>query len=322
MFIEQGHTFGKLTDFHGRRIDYLRLSITDLCNLRCFYCMPDAGVKKIAHKDVLRYEEFLEIVQVAASLGIRKVRLTGGEPLIKRGAVKMVREINALPGIETVVMTTNGTRLEKYAQVLKEAGLKRINISLDSLDPETYRAITRCGDLPAVLRGIDAARDQGFPIKINTVLVEGFNEGELERFISFASEKDLEVRFIEQMSFESEQPYVSQDTVIETLSHHHTVNELEGEESPHVRLFDCDGTKIGFISPRSRPFCSGCNKLRLMPNGQLRACLASPDAVDMRSIVRRPHTELEITRGFRQAVKLKPEAGPWTARSEMWRVGG
>lgn len=313
---------GKLTDCHGRRIDYLRLSITDLCNLRCFYCMPGDGVEKLPHSDVLRYEEFLEVVRVAATLGVHKVRITGGEPLIKRGAVKMVREISRLPGIATVVMTTNGTRLEKYAAVLKQAGLARVNVSLDSLDPETYRSITRKGDLNTVLRGIDAALSEGFRVKINTVLVNGFNDRELERFVTYASERGLEVRFIEQMSFETEEPYVSQDDILSSLARNHTLSELGGGNSPHVRLFDCDGMKIGFISPRSRPFCSGCNKLRLMPNGRLRACLASSASVDMRTILRRPHTDMDIARAIRQAVKLKPETGPWTAQSEMWRVGG
>jgi cyclic pyranopterin phosphate synthase len=312
-----------MIDPHGRRINYLRLSITDLCNLRCFYCMPRKGVEKLPHDEILRYEEFNEAVRAAVSLGVSKVRITGGEPLIKRGAVKLVREIAALEGVRTVAMTTNGTRLEKYVDVLYEAGLERINVSLDSLDPEVYRRITRGGDLNAVLRGIDRALARGFPIKLNIVLVEGWNLGEIERFVEFALARSVEVRFIERMSFEDDDPFVAQDEVVARLAERHEVAELPLEGgSPHVRLFDCDGARLGFISPRSHPFCAGCNKLRLTPNGRLKACLASDAYVDLRAVLRRPHTFEDVQRAVAEAAAIKPETGPWTAPAEMWRVGG
>jgi cyclic pyranopterin phosphate synthase len=314
---------GGLVDRHGRAINYLRLSITDLCNLRCFYCMPVYGVDKLPHEEILRYEEMTETVRIAAGLGIKKVRLTGGEPLIKRGAIKLVREIAAMPGIETVVMTTNGTRLEKYAEVLKEAGLKRINVSLDSLRPEVYERISRVDALDEVLRGIDKALSVGFRVKINTVLINGVNSDEVERFIDFARDKGVEVRFIERMSFEDNDPFVSQESVLEVLARRSEIAELPMDPgSPHVRLFDCGGTRIGFISPRSRPFCDGCNKLRLTPNGRLKMCLASQDFVDIRAVLRRPHTDDDVARAILRAVSLKPKEGPWTAHAEMWRVGG
>ncbi|MCP4605796.1 MAG: GTP 3',8-cyclase MoaA [Proteobacteria bacterium] len=314
---------GRLVDRYRRKINYLRLSITDRCNLRCFYCMPLKGVEKLPHGEILSYEEFLEVARTAVSLGVNKVRVTGGEPLIKRGAVKLVRDIAALSGVKTVAMTTNGTRLEKYADVLKEAGLKRINISLDSLNSDVYRKITRGGDLTAALRGIDSAQKIGFPIKINAVLIKELNSGEIDRFVQFAIEKGVEVRFIEQMTFEDEGPFVPQDEVLARLRTHHRVIELPGEtESPHIRLFDCDGARIGFISPRSHPFCTGCNKLRLTPNGYLRACLASKEHVDMRTVLRRPHTAKDVRRAIQAAVSLKPQTGPWTTPAEMWRVGG
>ncbi|MCP4676045.1 MAG: GTP 3',8-cyclase MoaA [Deltaproteobacteria bacterium] len=322
MFVETTNQ-AQLVDTHGRGINYLRLSITDRCNLRCFYCMPPTGVDKLPHDDILRFEEMLEVARAAVSLGVSKVRITGGEPLIKRGAVMLVREISAWPGVKTVAMTTNGTRLEKYVKVLRDAGLTRINVSLDSLIPAVYRKITRVGELDTVLRGIDSALAHGFPIKLNTVLIDGINSSELSGFIRFAQEKNVEVRFIERMSFEDNDPYVSQADVIARLGELHDVKPVSDERnSPHVRLFDVDGARIGFISPRSVPFCSGCNKLRLKPNGELRACLASAAHVDVRSVIRRPHTDRDLRQAVREAVSLKPESGPWTANAEMWRVGG
>ncbi len=317
-----------IVDTHARKIDYLRLSITDRCNLRCLYCMPEEGVKKLPQTDILSFEEFVEVARAAASLGVKKVRITGGEPLIKRGAVRMVREIAELPGVETVAMTTNGTRLEKYIEILKEAGLKRLNVSLDSLDPDEYRKITRGGEVEPVLKGIDKALQHGFPIKINAVLLEGLNTSGIERLVDFAIEKNVEVRFIEQMSFDDDLPYISQEQVIARLKKQYQVNRLdEAGSSPHVQLFEIGrtktgGAKIGFISPRSQPFCSGCNKLRLTPNGNLRACLASTLHVDVREVLRRPHTDKDVRQAVLKAAQLKPATGPWTAHGEMWRVGG
>lgn len=312
-----------LVDRYGRPINYLRLSITDLCNLRCFYCMPPGGVSKLPHTEILRYEEILEVIRAAVSLGVTKVRVTGGEPLIKRGAVKIIREIASMPSITTVGLTTNGTRLEKYVDVLKQAGLDRINVSLDSLNPETYRTMTRCGDIDHVLRGIDAALQRDFPLKINVVLVRGVNDGEAVDFVKFSRDKNVELRFIERMSFEDGDPYVSEEEVISALREHFHLEELPVDsQSAHVRLFDCSGTRVGFISPRSKPFCSGCNKLRLMPNGRLKACLASPLHVDIRDVLRRRHTMRDVQAAIRAAVALKPESGPWDTRAEMWRVGG
>ncbi len=313
----------KLVDGFGRKITYLRISITDLCNLRCFYCMPTRGVKKLPQEDILRYEEILEVAEVAAGLGIKKMRLTGGEPLVKRGAVKMVREIKALRGVETVAMTTNGTRLEKYAVVLGEAGLSRVNISLDTLDADHYRRVTRGGDLHSVLRGIDKALEVGFRVKVNAVLTDGLNLKQIHGLVDFTIDKQIELRFIERMSFEGGDPFVPQNDIIEELQRTHSMKELETESrSPHVRLFDCSGVRLGFISPRSHPFCEGCNKLRLTPIGELRACLASQSHVDIRAILRRPHERTDVVRAFQDAVSLKPEIGPWEARAEMWRVGG
>jgi cyclic pyranopterin phosphate synthase len=316
-------TEGALLDGHGRRIDYLRLSVTDLCNLRCHYCMPAQGVALLPHADVLRHEETAEIVRAAASLGIRKVRVTGGEPLVKRGLLGLLREVHAIPGIETLALTTNGTQLAGMAAALREAGVDRINVSLDSLDRETYASITRGGDLESVLAGIDRALAVGFPLRINTVLLAGENTIDLDAFIGFAREKGVGLRFIERMGFERDLVIFSQDEALAALARTFAVEPLPMDPgSPHVRRFAVDGLPVGFISPMTHSFCGGCNKLRLSADGRLRACLAAEANVDLRSVIRRPHTEEELAAAFRRAALLKPAAAPWSARGEMWKVGG
>ncbi len=318
-----GHRERALQDGHGRRIDYLRLSVTDLCNLRCHYCMPSQGVTMLRHEDVLRHEETAEIVRAAARLGIRKVRVTGGEPLVRRGLLGLLRGIAATPGIETLALTTNGTRLAEMAAGLLEAGVQRINISLDALDPETYASITRGGDLGSVLAGIDRALAVGFPIRINTVLLAGENTADLGAFADFARDRGVGLRFIERMSFERRLGVFSQDEALAALGRDRSVEPLPPDPgSPHVRRFAVDGFPVGFISPMTHSFCDGCNKLRLSADGRLRACLAAEASVDLRGVIRRPHTEQELDAAFRRAAWLKPAAAPWSARGEMWKVGG
>jgi GTP 3',8-cyclase len=312
-----------LVDSHGRPITYLRISIVDRCNLRCFYCMPGEGIPKRSRGEILRLEEIVEVARAAAALGIAKIRITGGEPLIRRGVVKITRDIAAIPGVRTVTMTTNGTRLAKYAEVLKDAGLDRVNVSLDSLDPERYRRITRGGCLEDALSGIDAALAAGLPVKVNAVLFEDLNLDELDAFAALARERDIEVRFIERMSFVLNKPFVSEDEAVAQLSRRHRMLPLEeANRGAHVNRYDCDGARIGFISPRSRPFCAACDKLRLTPAGELRACLASKVSVDIRPVLRRRHTEEELQASIREAARLKPARGPWTTPLEMWNIGG
>ncbi len=323
MTVEAPKILNRLTDRHGRTINYLRLSITDLCNLRCFYCMPAEIVEKLPHSEILRYEECVEVVRIAASMGVSKVRVTGGEPLVKRGVVNLVERIAACTGVKTVALTTNGSALAKFAPRLRDAGLTRVNVSLDTLDARLYRRITGRGELNDVLAGIDAALTVGFAVKVNAVLLPGLNTDDLEPFVALARAKNIEVRFIERMTFKHDDDYFTQDQALDQLSVNHRIKPLVVERpSPHVRLFDCDGARIGFISPRSQPFCDGCNKLRLTPHGQLRACLASNLHVDVRKILRRPHTDEDIRQAIRQATVLKPHSGPWNTEAEMWRVGG
>jgi len=312
-----------LADSFGRPITYLRLSVVDRCNLRCFYCMPEEGVQKRHRRDLLRLEEYVEVARAARDLGIHKIRITGGEPLVRRGVVRIIRRVCALDGVRTVAMTTNGTRLAKYASVLKEAGLARVNVSLDSLRPETYERITRGGRLASALEGIDAALAVGLPVKINVVLLAGINDGEVVDFADYGRRQGVEIRFIEQMSLGAEGPYVSEKCVLEALERVHRMTPLGGErQDAHIRRYRWDEAVIGFISPRSGSFCSGCNKLRLTTAGELRACLASSAHVALLPILRRPHTEEELRRAIVEAALLKPAEGPWTAPLKMWQIGG
>ena len=310
-------------DRHGRVINYLRLSITDLCNLRCFYCMPDGVINKLPHDQILRHEENLEVVRAAASLGINKVRITGGEPLVKRGVVGLVFSISSIPGIETVAMTTNGVRLLEMAEPLRAAGLQRINLSLDSIHSTTYEEITSGSEFHRVIEGMDRAVSLGFPVKINAVLLRGVNTDSLFDFVAFAREHKVGLRFIERMGFDRKEPLFSQDEAIAQLSGDHSMEPVDtSPEHPHVRRYLCDGVKIGFISPVTHSFCASCNKLRLQPDGRLRVCLASEQGVDIREVLRREHTDEDVRDAVRKAIRMKPAAASWNAPGEMWKVGG
>jgi cyclic pyranopterin phosphate synthase len=285
--------------------------------------MPACGVPKLPHEDVLRYEEHVELVQVAASLGMTKLRVTGGEPLIKRGIVHLVRRFASTPGIETVALTTNGQRLAKFAAALREAGLLRINVSLDSLNPDRYAEITRGGNPNPTVQGIDEALACGLVVRLNTVLLPGLNDQDVEPLLAFAAERHIPIRFIERMGFRQSEPFVSEDGLKVRLGTSRRVESLPLDSlSPHVRRFLVDGQEVGFISPHSHPFCHSCNKLRITPDGKLRACLADSAFVDLRQILRRSHTEQDLRDAFAQAACTKPELGPWNATGEMWKVGG
>jgi cyclic pyranopterin phosphate synthase len=310
-----------LVDPFGRRITYLRVSIVDRCNLKCLYCMPNVRVSKLQREAILRLEEIIEVVRVSTKLGIAKFRITGGEPLIRKGAVKIVREIAAMGRVEKVALTTNGQRLAKYAARLKEVGLSGVNVSLDTLDPLLYRRITRGGDIAPVLEGIDTALDAGLTVKINTVLMGSADSRTIRGWIRFAKEKEIEIRFIERMGFEHTVPFVENSLVLEAIENGYRVHSAPRDRnSPHVRRIEVEGAHIGFISPRSESFCGDCNKLRLTAAGHLRACLASETHVNLKAILRAPHTDIDIARAFRKAVHLKPNKGPWTASGDMWRV--
>lgn len=302
------------TDAHGRRIDYLRISLTDRCNLRCRYCMPAEGVQWKPQEEILSYEEILRFVRIAAGHGISKIRLTGGEPLVRGGVVDFVRDLHAIPGMESVALTTNGTLLPKFAPALADAGLRRVNISLDSLDPEVFSAITRGGKLDDALAGIDAAFAAGFdPVKLNVVVVRSLSQN-LIGFAGLTLDRPLHVRFIEYMPVgEAEEgsgchseategwtreDSVPSDEVLERLAADGAAAGL-GELIPVVkeaapggwgparyyRFGDALGT-IGVISPLSHHFCAECNRLRLTADGRLRPCLFSDHELDVRAPLR------------------------------------
>ncbi|MDI3281125.1 MAG: GTP 3',8-cyclase MoaA [Bacillota bacterium] len=307
-----------MQDRFGRQISYLRISVTDRCNLRCLYCMPEEGVAFQPHSEVLRYEEIVRLAQVAVGLGITRLRLTGGEPLVRRDVVDLVRALSHLPGVEEVALTTNATLLAEYARPLKEAGLARVNVSLDSLRPERYREITRGGDLSRVWAGIAAAEEAGLsPIKVNAVIVRGLNDDELEDFVRLAAERNLHVRFIELMALGESarwQPrgYVPSAELKERLAGLLARSPLQKGEGglpgagPAEYYQVSPGGTVGFISPVSNHFCQSCNRLRLTAVGTLRPCLLSEREVDVKSALRRGADEAELRRLFLQAVEIKP----------------
>jgi GTP 3',8-cyclase len=297
-------------DSFQRGISYLRISVTDRCNLRCIYCMPEEGVPLVLHDDILRFEEILPIVRSSVELGIDKIRITGGEPLVRSGMSRLVRMISNIPGIGDVSMTTNGIMLAKYADELREAGLQRVNISLDTLKADRYRRITRKGELDDVLKGIEAAASAGLkPVKINMVPMKGINEDEIIDFARMTLDKGWHVRFIELMPLNRVAEFVPSVEVkkkIEALGALEPFAELAGNGAArYFRLPRADGT-IGFISPVSEPFCQECNRLRLSSTGMLYACLFSTQGFDIRTPVRRGADIGEIKDLITKAVASKP----------------
>lgn len=296
-----------MKDSHGRVIDYLRISLTDRCNFRCVYCMPEEGVCAMSHEEILRLEEIERLVKVAADLGIRSVRLTGGEPLVRKGVVDLVDAITKIDGIENVSMTTNGVLLPRMIDDLKAAGLSRVNISLDTLDAEQFRAITRVGNLEDTLAGIDAALEAGLnPVKVNAVTVRSLNQDFLA-FAKMSIDRPLHMRFIEYMpvgdtSEDGGTGWGKQDVIpseelfdiINEQARQAGLPELRpaGTSKPlgwgPARYFefpDAQGT-VGFISPLSRHFCAECNRLRVTADGKVRPCLFSDTEYDVRSALR------------------------------------
>jgi cyclic pyranopterin phosphate synthase len=303
-------------DNFNRPISYLRISVTDRCNLRCVYCMPPEGVPWRSHEEILRYEEIGLIVQAAASLGISKVRLTGGEPLVRLGFVELVRMLARIPGIDDLAMTTNGTLLARHAVELAQAGLKRVNVSLDTLQPERFRQITRRGGLATVFEGIAAARQAGLtPLKVNTVVVRGLNDDEAVDFARLTLEGDWHVRFIELMPVGSNAVWAG-DRYVSVGEVRRRIEAALGELVPakvgvgngparYYRFPGAVGT-IGFISPVSEHFCYQCNRLRLTADGGLRPCLLSDYEIDLRTPVRQGAGLPEIRELLIRSIGAKP----------------
>lgn len=304
-----------LQDNFGRTIDYLRLSITDRCNLRCRYCMPENGIESLAHHDVLSYEELLRLTRIAVTLGVRKVRITGGEPLVRRGLVGFIRQLRELAPTLELALTTNGILLAPLAAELKDAGLNRINVSLDSLRPERFREISRRDGLSDVLAGLQRAAEVGFaPIKINMVPIRGVNDDEIEAFAELARHAPWEIRFIEYMPVSVGLDYspaqrVSADEIIERLQR---LGPLEGVSAAAsagpantYRIAGYVGL-VGIIPAVSQHFCAECNRLRLTADGRLRPCLFSTEEIDLRSRLRAGAGDAELSELLLQATKCKP----------------
>ena len=302
-----------LSDSFQRPINYLRISETDRCNLRCTYCMPAEGIQLMSHEDILRYEEIYAVAQAAAELGVNKVRLTGGEPLMRaglRGLIQMLAQINT---IDDISLTTNGILLTRFAAELKSAGLRRVNVSLDTLKPEKFKHITRGGNLDDVLKGIEVARSVGLsPIKINTVVMPGVNDEELLDFAARTIKDEWHVRFIEHMPFgENNQtsPFISVSEIKKRLA---ALGKLEpclmkagNGPAKYFRLPLAKGT-IGFITPVSEHFCFHCNRLRLTADGKLRPCLLSEKEIDLKQPLRNGIPPDELKKLIKKAVACKP----------------
>ena len=299
-------------DSFGRSINYLRISVTDRCNLRCLYCMPPEGVPQMPHSEILSYEEIRTVVRAAAELGINRIRLTGGEPLVRAELPKLIKMLSQMQGIKELSLTTNGTVLKKYALELKQAGLSRVNVSLDTLKPDKFQYITRLGELKTVLEGIEAAKKAGFkPVKINTVIMRGINDDEILDFAKMTYEDGWHVRFIELMPFKGVAEFVPS---IELRQHISLLGKLElcalitgNGPATYYRLAGARGT-IGFITPLTETsFCSRCNRMRLTSDGRLRPCLLGEDEIDLKMPLRNNASMEELKRLILKAVASKPE---------------
>lgn len=277
-----------MIDKHGRNISYLRISLTDKCNLRCRYCMPEEGVCKRDHREMMTEEELITAVKVAASLGITKIRLTGGEPLVKRNIVSICRKVASVEEIKEVCLTTNGILLPQLAKELREAGVSRLNLSLDTLDPQKYAHITRIGKLEQFNAGLEAALNAGFQkIKINAVLIGGFNDDEIEELAGLTLKYPVDMRFIELMPIQDhdefgEAAYVPFSKVLEKLPEAVPV-EKDGGVAKLYRLPGAQGN-IGLISPISAHFCGECNRIRLTADGKLKPCLHAADEYSLKGL--------------------------------------
>jgi cyclic pyranopterin phosphate synthase len=301
----------------GRSISYLRLSVTDRCNLRCIYCMPQEGIRILPQSEILTYDEIMEIIgAVAGPLGLRGIRITGGEPLVRGGIVDLVRRLSALEGIEDLSMTTNALLLEERAAELREAGLGRVNVSLDTLRPERYRTICRGGSLEKVFAGIAAAEREGLtPVKINQVVIPGVNDDEVEDLARLTIDRPLHVRFIEFMpignsDLQRRRKYISSDSLKGRLARKFGLEEADGPPglgpARYSRIPGAAGT-IGFISPLSSHFCSSCNRIRLTADGWVRTCLLNDRVgIDVKTTLRAGGRGEVLVNLFREAIRRKP----------------
>lgn len=327
-------------DSHGRKIDYLRISLTDRCNLRCVYCMPLSGLSFLPGSEVLSASEIERVVGAAASVGFRKIRLTGGEPTLRADIIDIVSRIRSVPGIEDVVMTTNAILLPDLARPLAAAGLHRVNIHVDTLDPQRIRQVMRFATAEQVWEGIDAAIANGLadPLKLNCVVVRDMNDADVVDLARLTLDRDWYIRFIELMPFGDDE--CSRVSLARYVPNHETKERIEQElgrlvevdfgdpsdESRNYRLPDAPGV-VGFISPVSEPYCRTCNRMRLTADGKLHLCLLKDDEIDLRSALRNGAELDEIAGLILRGVEEKPvghslSSGHTTEQRSMFQIGG
>lgn len=303
-----------LMDRHNRVVDYLRISVTDRCNLRCIYCVPPEGIEPFPRQDVLSYEEIIRIARVAVAFGMRKIRLTGGEPLIRRDLCFLIRELRRIPDLTDLSMTTNGIRLAEFAHALRDSGLRRVNVSMDSLDPVRYARVTRGGDLELVWKGLLAALDAGLsPVKINVVAMGGLNAEEIIPFARLTIDWPFEVRFIEWMPIgapadREEWSFIPADRILEILREEFILEPAKSSGNGPAQVFKIPGGKgaLGVITPMTGHFCKECNRLRLTADGKLRSCLFSDDEIDLKSAIRSGASDAVIRSHLQMAIIKKP----------------
>lgn len=304
-----------LIDAFGRTVDYIRLSITDRCDFRCTYCMGE-DMTFLPRDEVLSLEECARIVKTFVSLGVSKVRITGGEPLVRKNAIWLFEEIGQLAGVRELVTTTNGSQLEHQAQALKAAGVRRINISLDSLNAERFKNITRVGDLDKVLRGISAAKQAGFEnIKLNTVLMRGINDDETLDLVKFAIEQEIDISFIEEMPIGNvnharDDSFVSNADTLKHIQANYPLISTTLNTGGPARYWQIANThtKVGFISPHSHNFCEACNRVRITCKGELYLCLGQDDKIELMPILRaHPHDDQALIEAIVASMQIKPK---------------
>ncbi|WP_203299730.1 GTP 3',8-cyclase MoaA [Marinobacter sediminum] len=315
----------KLTDRFGRTVDYVRLSVTDRCDFRCVYCMAEE-MTFLPRQQILSLEELAQVARTFVDLGTEKIRLTGGEPLVRKDILELVKDIGSL-GLRDFAMTTNGSKLTTMAEPLRKAGLKRLNISLDSLDPDKFHRITRTGRLNQVLEGVDAAREAGFEgIKLNTVVMKGGNDEEVPALVDFARRKNIDITFIEEMPLgeisehDRGEALCTSDEVRDIIRQHHELMptpEDSGGPARYFRMPDSN-TKVGFISPHSHNFCSTCNRVRVTVEGRLLLCLGNEHSVDLRHVLRsHPESDEKLRETIINAMDLKPERHHFSSEGDV-----
>lgn len=325
-----------MKDQYGRQINYMRVSVTDRCNLRCIYCMPEEGIKQVSHQDILTYDEIVQIVNAAAAVGITRIKLTGGEPLVRKNLAGLVEALRAVPGIEEVTVTTNGVLLKEQIGKLAKAGISAVNISVDSLDPDMYASIARKDALAAVLEGMEAAVScPGLKVKINCVPLKGLDEEEWVRLAQIARERPIDVRFIEMMPMGLGRDFQgsSQKEVLERLRETFGPEQyLDGNfgNGPATYVhFNGFAGKIGFISALSHKFCSECNRIRMTAEGFLKPCLQYASGEDLREMIRNGASEEELIRAINRTIYYKPACHHFEVddsaefeHKKMFRIGG